>query len=226
MIKYVLLDLDNTLIDFTKCARHAIEEGFSKYGLPYRDETFPIFLRENCKIWRRHESGEVPKDYISKNRWNIIFSYLGISFDGEVFERFFEGRIGETAYPVDEAQELLEYLYGKYEIFIVSNGFRAVQHNRIKIIDFGRFFSGVIVSEDTGAAKPSKKFFDYCFENIDGISKDNCILIGDSLSADISGGNAYGLKTVWFDLFSQDEPTEASQPTYRVHALREIKDIL
>lgn len=225
MIKNILIDLDNTLIDFNECARHAIIEGFEKFGARYTDETFPTFLRENNKLWASHERGEIDRAYIRANRWNIIFEKLGIECDGPAMETFFEDYIAHSAYPVEYAYELLDYLKDKYNLYIVSNGFRAVQQSRLQKGDFRKYFKDVFVSEDAGAPKPSKEFFGYCFKKLGGASVDECILIGDSLTADILGGNDYGIKTVWFDR-TGETPDGSKIPTYTVKKLEEIKKIL
>ncbi len=225
MIKNILIDLDNTLIDFNECARHAIIDGFGKFGVEYTDDALPVFLRENNKLWASHERGEIDRAYIRANRWNIIFAKLGIVYDGPTMELFFEDYIAKSAYPVEGAYELLDYLKEKYDLYIVSNGFRAVQQSRLQKGDFNKYLKGVFVSEDAGAPKPSKEFFDYCFGKLGGVSVDECILIGDSLTADILGGNGYGIKTVWFDR-TGETPDGDKIPTYTVKKLEEIKNIL
>ena len=223
--KILLIDLDNTLIDFNECARHSIINAFDELGFTYTEKVFETFICENIKIWKRLEKGEITKPQLRANRWNIILGKLGIDFDGTVIEEMFENGVARGAYPVEGAYDLLDYLYGKYQMYIVSNGFRFVQESRLKIGDFEKYFDGVFVSEDIGIPKPAKEFFDYCFENLNNPSKEDVLLIGDSISADITGGINYGIDTIWFNKNNEPLP-ENIAPTYTIRSLEEIKNIL
>lgn len=225
MKKIVFIDLDNTLIDFNECARHSIINAFEQLGFEYTDKVFETFICENVKIWKRLEKGEITKAELRANRWNIILGRLGIEYDGTVIEEMFENGVAKGAYAVDGAYELLDYLRGKYKLYVVSNGFRFVQESRLKIGNFEKYFDNIFVSEDVGIPKPAKEFFDYCFEKLDHPEKEDIILIGDSLTADISGGNSYGIDTIWFNKNNEPLP-ESVNPTYTVNALKEIENIL
>ena len=223
--KIVLLDLDNTLIDFNECARHSIIKSFENHGFTYTEETFKTFITENVKIWKRLEEGEITKADLRANRWNIILGKLGIDYDGTIIEEEFEKGVAQGAYAVEGAYELLDYLYPKYELYIVSNGFRFVQESRLKIGDFRKYFKDIYLSEDVGVQKPAKEFFDYCFGKLGQPPKEDIILIGDSLSADIIGGLNYGIDSVWFNK-NNDILPESIKPTYIVSKLKEIENIL
>lgn len=223
--KILLIDLDNTLIDFNECARHSIINAFEELGFTYTENVFNTFIEENVKIWKRLEKGEITKPQLRATRWNIILGKLGIDFDGTVLEEMFENGVANHACPVEGAYDLLDYLQGKYKLYIVSNGFRFVQESRLKIGNFEKYFDGVFVSEDIGIPKPAKEFFDYCFENINNPPKDDVILIGDSITADILGGINYGIDTIWFNKNNEPLP-ENINPTYTVNTLNEIKNIL
>jgi len=120
---------------------------------------------------------------------------------------------------------MLDYLYPKHDLYVVSNGFRAVQENRLNLSDFKKYFKGMFFSEDIGVNKPQKEFFDYCFNQLEHPEKDNVILIGDSLSADIAGGNSYNIKTIWFNKNNEKCPDNV-KPTYIVRTLQEIQNII
>ncbi len=225
MKKIVLLDLDNTLIDFNECARHSIMNIFSELGFEYSENVFETFICENVKIWKRLEKGEITKADLRANRWNIILKKLGIDYDGTIIEEKFENGVAQGAYAVDGAYELLDYLYPKYELYIVSNGFRFVQESRLKIGDFRKYFQDIFLSEDIGIQKPAKEFFAHCFYKLNHPKKENVILIGDSLSADITGGLNYGIDCIWFNK-NGDKLPENIEPTYVVDKLKKIKDIL
>lgn len=221
----VLLDIDNTLIDFNECARHSIIRIFNDFNLPYSDNVFETFINENIKIWKRLENGEITKSYLRANRWNIILKKLNIVADGPEIEELFEKGIAESAYEVQGAKELLEYLSEKHQLCVISNGFRAVQENRLNISGFKKYFNKMFFSEDIGISKPQKEFFDYCFDGLKHPQKEDVILIGDSISADIIGGINYNIKTIWFNKNNETCPDNV-KPTYIVRALTEIEDII
>lgn len=223
--KTVLLDLDNTLIDFNKCARQAIINIFRELKFPYTERVFKVFIEENVKIWKKLENGEISKAQLRAQRWNIILRRLGIEYDGSVVEEMFEQGVASGAYAVDGAYELLDYLYSKYELYIVSNGFRHIQENRLKKGNFQKYFKDTFFSEDIGFQKPSANFFDYCFKKTGISCKNEVILIGDSLSADIVGGLNYGIDVIWFNRDISPLPN-GIKPTYTVTDLMEIKEIL
>ena len=225
MKKILLIDLDNTLIDFNECARHSIINIFDKLGFEYSPKVFETFIDENVKIWKRLEKGEITKPQLRANRWNIILGRLGIDYDGTIIEEMFENGVAEGAYAVEGAYDILEYLKPKYKLYIVSNGFRYVQESRLKIGDFNKYFEDIFVSEDIGIPKPAKEFFDYCFHKLGNPDKDKIMLIGDSLSADIKGGNDYGIDTIWFNKNGEENSSSVS-PTYTVNKLSDIKKIL
>lgn len=225
MKKIILIDLDNTIIDFNECARHSIMGIFEDLGFHYDDNVFETFITENVKIWKRLERGEIDKPYLRANRWNIILGKLGIEYDGTIIEERFENGVAKGAYPVEYAYELLEYLYSKYDLYVVSNGFRFVQESRVKIGKFDKYFKELFLSEDIGIQKPDIRFFNYCYEKIGCPPKEKLILIGDSLSADIQGGINFNVETIWFN--KNNEPqNDTIKPTYTVNHLKEIENIL
>ena len=225
MKKTILLDLDNTIIDFNECARHSIMDIFQDLGFHYDENVFDTFITENVKIWKRLELGEIDKLYLRANRWNIILGKLGIDYDGTIIEERFENGVAKGAYPVEYAYELLQYLYNKYDIYVVSNGFRFVQESRVKIGKFDKYFKELFLSEDIGIQKPDIRFFDYCYEKLGSPPKEELILIGDSLSADIKGGNNFGIDTIWFNK-NNDPASSDIIPTCTVEKLSQIKEIL
>lgn len=223
--KIVLLDLDNTIIDFNECARRSIMGIFEDLRFHYDDNVFNMFLTENVKIWKRLESGEIDKAYLRANRWNIILEKLGIDYDGTIIEERFENGVALGAYPVEGAYELLDYLYDKYDLYVVSNGLKFVQESRVKIGKYDKYFKALFLSEDIGIQKPDIRFFDYCYEKLGFPPKNELILIGDSLSADIKGGNDFGIDTIWFNIHAEENKTD-TKPTYIVNKLKEIESIL
>ena len=225
MITNVLIDVDNTLLDFNKCAEEAIKIGFSKWNIEYNEKVFPVFLEVNDSLWQKIETGEIDKPTLYQLRWKTIFERLGIDADGPVFEQDFRNIFSESKEPVDGAYDILDYLSGKYTVSVASNASYWQQMKRLTNSDMLKYFANIFNSEQIGYPKPEKKFFDACFEKLGNIPKDEVIIIGDSLSADINGGAAYGIKTLWFNYGKIPVPKE-SKADFIVKSLDEIKNIL
>lgn len=225
MIKTVLIDIDNTLLDFDAGTKLAIKTLFPKYCIPYSDGVLKTFASENAKLWDKIEKGELTKDELRRIRWNTIFRVLGVECDGEKFEKDYEDIVANTAVPIDGSEELLKYLKQNFSVYAVTNGFVKLQKKRLALCSFDKYFDGLFISEEIGANKPSKEFFDAVFKALSFPEKESVILIGDSLSADISGGNAYGIKTVLFENKPAGKNADTI-PTFTVRSLREIEKLL
>ena len=225
MIKAVFIDIDNTLLDFCKSAEKAIKICFKNEGLPYTDNVFQVFYEINEGLWKQIELKEITKQEMYGLRWTTIFRALGIDDDGIAFEQSFRSTLSGIAEPVDNAVELLEYLHTKYPLYAASNSSFEHQRKRMTRADMLKYFEKMFVSENVGALKPAKEFFDYCFKEIGEIAPDEAIIIGDSLTSDILGGYNYGIKTIWFNPDKLDIPS-TPHPDHTVNSLLEIKNIL
>ena len=123
---------------------------------------------------------------------------------------------------MEGALELLQYLHGKYRLYVVSNGTLVCQQGRMKNTGITGFFDSHFISQQIGFEKPQKEFFDHCFENIPDFKKEETVIVGDSISADIIGGKNAGIKTVWFNTKGESSPL----PDHEISALSELKTIL
>ena len=126
---------------------------------------------------------------------------------------------------MDGAEELLKNLYGKYRLYIVSNGLTAVQTRRIQGTGIDKYMEKIFLSQEVGTVKPNKEFFDYCFEHAPELKKEETVIVGDSLTSDIKGGKNAGIKTIWFNPDKDTAPAELT-PDYEFYALNELTDIL
>ncbi|MBR6530285.1 MAG: YjjG family noncanonical pyrimidine nucleotidase [Clostridia bacterium] len=220
-VKYVLLDVDNTLLDFNAGAEKAALKAFEAFGLDAAKYDHATFRRLNDALWAALERGEITREQIHKTRWNIIFEALGVEGDGEAFEHEFLAQILTSVVPVEGAHELLRYLSAKYPLYVASNAPHTQQINRLKAAGMYGYFTDVFTSELFGVAKPSSAFFENALSRIEGARAEECVMIGDSLSADVKGANAFGMQTVFFD-FKAEHP-EVCVADEVVWSLREIK---
>ena len=224
MIKAVLLDVDNTLLDFNLSAETAIKKSFSELGLKFSDEIMPTFLRVNDALWRKIERKEMTREELHFVRWRIIFGELETGADGAAMERLFLGNLENCAIPVAGAVDIVKYLSGKYELFTASNMPYAQQVKRLTISGIMPYIKSILNFEAQGIHKPQKKFFEQCLAAMSPAGKEEIVLIGDSLSADMQGGKDVGFTTVWFSPRGEKIPADICD--FTVNALPEIKNIL
>lgn len=220
----VFIDIDDTLLDFTKCANDAIKSACNKFGVPYTTTLVDTFHPINLDLWHRLEKKEVTKEKLFDTRFQIVFDKLGIKADGIAFETAFRENFHESAILVDGARDLLEYLRSKYKVYVASNASMHQQTNRMKRAELDGYIDGYFVSEEIGFPKPQKEFFDACFKALPDVKPQDVVMIGDSLSADIKGACEYGLKTIWYN--HRNEPTSDVKCDYIVSQLSEVKNIL
>jgi len=223
MFNTVFLDIDNTLLDFDKCAKDSIKKACEYFSLGYSEKLFREFIKTNDMLWSMIEKRTLNKDELHKIRFDLVFKDAEINFDGQTFEKKFREFLRESHEKVDGADELLSYLVEKYRIYAVSNAAHKEQATRLKKAGLDKYFSGVFVSDEVGAQKPNKDFFDECFKRIPNAKPNETAIIGDSLTADISGGKEYGLFTIWFD-FKNTGVKNAADVT--VNRLTDVKNYL
>ena len=227
--KAVLIDIDDTLLDFRACSSLALDYAIARTGYELPDNTFETFWTINNSLWEQVERGEITKPRLHEMRWNTIFHAMGFDeYDGPLFEEHFYGKLRDYAVLIPGADELLAYLSKKYNLYAASNSSHDQQKARLSKVGLDQYFTGIFVSESLGHQKPTKEFFDACFERMGGFfNRENTVLIGDSITADIRGGNRYGMETIWYNHNRKPNPTDpADYPTVKVDSLLEIKKYL
>jgi 2-haloacid dehalogenase len=225
-MKIVFLDVDGTLLDFDGYVKEALQTGFHKFHLgTYEPGVYQVFEQINTDLWEQIERGELTREELMKIRFRKIFDALGIDFDGAVFEQYFIDNLYDSAILIPGAMELVTYLAGKYPLCIASNGPIDQQENRLRKAGLLPFMDKLFLSEQIGAAKPSPQFFDAAFRQLPGVSPEETILIGDSLTADMAGASQYGIKTCWYNPFHKEAPSGLSLD-YTVDSLGQIQNIL
>ena len=223
MFKVILIDIDDTLLDFDRCAEYAMKQAAVDFGIAWRDEIYEVFSLQNPILWQNIEKGLLTREQLHLTRWVIIFEKLGINADGVEFEKRFRYYIASSSEKMDGAEDILQYLSAKYRVYAASNAHYDQQLSRMKLAGLEKYLDGYFISEKIGAEKPSKEFFDACLAGLDGVSKSEVIMIGDSLSADIKGAKEYGLTSIWMKGRKEGECAFAD---YTVSKLEEIKEII
>lgn len=223
-VKAVLIDIDNTLLDFEECAKESLVNSCRDMSVPYESRFMPAFTAVNNLLWRQVEDRHITVEKLHEIRFRTVFSALDLPYDGKQFEKLFRAYVAQAAVPVENSIEMLEYLKGKYFLAVASNSSLSQQLKRLEKAGMAKYFDDFFVSDRIGANKPSAEFFANCLPHLPTNKKDEIILIGDSLSADIEGGISFGIKTCWFN--KGGEKKTSLSPDYVIENLSEIKIIL
>ena len=163
MIKFVFLDLDDTLLDFHLAEHIAIKATFLAMGAPSDDATIERYSKINRSCWERLERGEWTRREVLVGRFRILYEELGVDADPEATQQMYEDKLCIGHYFLPGAEALLDELYGKYKLYITSNGTARVQDSRIESSGIARYFDAIFISQRVGADKPSPVFFERVF---------------------------------------------------------------
>lgn len=199
MIEYLFLDLDDTILDFHTAERIALSKTLRNNGLEPTEAVLNRYHDINIAHWQMLERGEITRDQVLVNRYAVLFREMGMDVDPAKIAKEYEGNLGIGHIFLPGAEEAVKRLHGKYRLFLASNGTASVQHSRLTSAGLYPWFEQVFVSQEMGANKPSKEYFDACFARIPDFSPEKALMVGDSLTSDILGGLRAGMKTVWIN---------------------------
>ena len=232
-MKYIdlFIDFDDTLYDTYGNAVIALRETFEAFNLgqwfPDPQVFYDAYWQANIDLWSRYSRGEITRDYLIVERFRRPLSEgQGLEVTEalcmEMSDKFLDFCAGKPGV-VEGAHELMDYLQSKgYRMHMCSNGFHEVQYKKLAACGLRDYFQTIILSEDAGANKPSKQFFDYAFK-VSGAKRETTLMIGDNLQTDILGAHDAGLDTILFNRWNV-EPSDI--PTHTVTSLREIMTLL
>lgn len=220
----LLLDLDDTLLDFHKGEAIAVKKALAQMGLPSTDEIAQRYSEINDAQWKRLEKGEITRQQVLVGRFRLLFDEMGVDASAEDMKRIYEGLLSQEGHLFDGAKELLEALRADYDLCIISNGTAVVQDARIAKTGIAPYFKHIFISQRVGVNKPSPLFFERCLEAMPAVRKEDCLIIGDSLSSDIQGGMLSGIKTCWFNRYGK--AADSIKPDYEVASLDEIPPLV
>ena len=203
----ILLDADETILDFVRSSKESLSAAMREAGLPYAETDFSVYKRINDAIWREYERGEITKARLSVGRFARFFAEKGIDGDPALLNALYFSKLCRTGYLLDGAAEFLARLKERGRVFLITNGTPAAQYGRLDALGIRSLFDGIFVSDEIGFAKPDPRFFGYVLSAA-GAAREDCIVIGDSLTSDIAGANAAGIYSVWYA--PQGEPCGAA----------------
>lgn len=226
-IKTILWDFDNTLLSFDAAERAAILSTFEKMGLgECSDQMLKRYDKINQEYWHKIENKAIDKQLALVKRYEDFF--IEYSIDPKLAKEFndiYEIALGDTIVYIDNSFELVKSLKNKYKQYIVSNGAKNVQTLRMQKSGFDKLVDGTFISDIIGAEKPSIEFFNHVFNKIKITDKEEVLIVGDSLTSDIKGGNNAGILTCWYNPKKKGIPG-GYRVDYNIQNLNDITNIL
>ena len=229
MRKYSVIfwDLDQTLLNFDLSMEHALRAVFHKYGLDIDDRIIVRYDAINKSYWNKLELGEITKEEVTVGRFRTLFEEFNIQhISPEEINRVFQKELGSVYFYMDGAKETVQKLREMgYRQYVVTNGVNSTQASKMKLSGFDRMVDGVFVSEVIGYPKPMKAFYEACFSALPDVKRDECIMVGDSLTSDMRGANNAGIAACWFNPNACKNDTDV-QTNYEIRQLTELLTIL
>ena len=225
--KYLLWDIDGTILNFEKAEKRAIRTLFEKFNLgECTDEMLSHYIEINKKYWKLLECGKMKKERILVERFEEFFEKEGIRTDAAAeFNKAYQLALGDTVVFNDDALDIIKAQKKNYQIIIVTNGTAIAQKKKLERSGLDKIADNIFISEEVGYEKPSIHFFERvkAKAGIDDVSQ--AVIIGDSLTSDIQGGVNAGIDTCWYNPKEEVNDTNL-KPTYIIKNLHELCEIV
>ncbi|MBT0950824.1 YjjG family noncanonical pyrimidine nucleotidase [Streptococcus infantis] len=224
--EFLLFDLDHTLLDFDAAEDVALTQLLKEEGVAdiqaYKDYYVPM----NKALWKDLEQKKITKSDLVNTRFSKLFEHFGIEKDGTYLANRYQFYLAQQGQVFSGAIELLDNLIERgYELYAATNGITAIQTGRLAQSGLAPYFNQVFISEQLQTQKPDALFYEKIGQEIPGFSKEKVLMIGDSLTADIQGGNNAGIDTIWYNPHHLENKTQA-HPTYEVDSYQALLDCL
>ena len=223
---FLLFDLDHTLLDFDAAEDVALTQLLKEEGVAdiqaYKDYYVPM----NKSLWKDLEEKKITKQELVNTRFSKLFSHFGIEKDSVYLAERYQFYLAQQGQVFSGAMELLDSLIDRgYELYAATNGITTIQTGRMARSGLAPYFNQVFISEQLQTQKPDALFYEKIGQQIAGFSKEKTLMIGDSITADIQGGNNAGIDTIWYNPHHLENKTQA-HPTYEVDSYQALLEIL
>lgn len=221
-VDWLILDLDNTLLDFDRAARRSLISAFRRFGITPDEEHINAYRQINHRCWRAFEAGEIDVDTLKDLRFRLLVENLGVSISPDQINSFYLTTLSKQIDPMPGSHNFLKWANKNFSLVLATNGFKEVQRPRIAASGISGYFQHIIISEEIGYNKPDSGFFDHTFTQMGGPARKEVMIVGDNLGSDIKGGADYGILTCWFNRDQISIPQEAPTPDFSIHRLADL----
>jgi 2-haloacid dehalogenase len=223
--RWLLFDADGTLFDYDRAERTALEQALGQIGVSFDPGYLPAYRRINGALWQEVEKGEITPGVVKVRRFELLLEAIGVVKSAAALSASYLECLAKCSELVEGAEAVLKALHGTHRIAILTNGLTVVQRGRLARSVIRHHISDIIISEEIGAAKPAKAFFDTAFARLGHPSKSEVLMIGDGWASDIQGAVQYGIDACWYNPGHKPRPADV-EITREIASLRELEDWL
>ena len=223
----ILGDIDGTLLNFEEAEKYAIRACFAKFNLgECTDDMLADYSKINRGYWQRLERGELTKPQVLEGRFTEFFGKYSLDTGyAAAFNAQYQISLGDTFCFHENGLETVQALQGKVKQYAVTNGTRIAQERKLRVSGLADLLDGVFISEEVGIEKPGIGFFQRVFGQIGTYAPGEVMIVGDSLTSDIQGGNNAGILCCWFNPQGKSAP-DSLRIDYTISDLSQILDII
>lgn len=219
-IKAICLDLDDTLLDSGRAARHALRE------LVGTDRAWPVWHRTTDQHYARFVAGEIDFDVMCVERTQAFFAAFGEELETSEAARRETLRMAamQRAWTLfDDARPCLDWLRASgLQLAAITNAPSGYQRKKIAAVGLADAFDALVISAEIGVAKPDPRIFHAACDEL-GLRPEEVVHVGDKLDTDALGASRAGLQGVWLNRGGTQDPS-ASVPT--ITSLHELPELL
>ncbi|MFA8299337.1 MAG: YjjG family noncanonical pyrimidine nucleotidase [Hyphomicrobiales bacterium] len=227
--KHLFFDLDRTLWDFEQNALDTLEGIYTKNelkgkGVSCFNDFFEVYRKHNTILWKLYREEKIKKEHLKNQRFYLTLKEFGVD------DPILANEIGDDYITISptktklfpNAIEILEYLYPKYQMHIITNGFKEVQLKKLVNSKLYKYFDKIITSEEAGCKKPDRRIFEYSMNATKAENTDS-LMIGDDFEIDILGAASVNMDQAFFNPNNEEIDF---RPTFEVKDLIQLKEIL
>jgi putative hydrolase of the HAD superfamily len=229
MLRHIFFDLDHTIWDFDRNAEETLHELYHTYSLAERGVSCPYtfietYTRNNHLLWADYHLGKITKEQLRTTRFSTTFIELGLSAENipKAFEEDYVRICPTKTNLFPDAHETLGYLQNKYSLHLISNGFTESTKLKIETTGLEKYFDTIVISEVLGVNKPDPAIFEFALTAA-GATKDESLMVGDSIEADIRGALNFGMEAIYFNPNNKEKPADVLR---EIHSLGELTQLL
>ena len=224
--KFLLFDLDHTLLDFDAAEDVALSQLLNEEGVEDIKAYKNYYVPMNKALWKDLEQKKITKQELVNTRFAKLFAHFGIEKDGAYLAERYQFFLSKQGQIFPGVEDLLKKLIHQgFELYAATNGITFIQTGRLEQSGIAPYFKEIFISEQLHTQKPDAAFYEKIGSRIPNFDKNQTLMIGDSLSADIQGGNNAGIDTIWYNPHHLENHTQA-KPTYEVDSYQALLELL
>lgn len=222
--RYLFFDMDNTLFDFDADEDQALSRLFADQNVPLTASLKQAYQVFNQGLWRQYEAGTLRRETLLETRFATFFKQaLGLTVDGQALSQNYLDHLALGHDLMPQSRQLLTRLAQEdVALYVTTNGVAHTQYQRLHDAKLRPYFKDIFISEELGCQKPDPNYFKAVFKQIGDIQLDQALVIGDSLTSDVQGGQNVGVATAWYNPSGLVNPSPTIKPTHEIRTLMDL----